>query len=190
MEKGKNIKNFKWCNIVLNILIIIFIMANVTGLYGVIANLPFETVVGKETQMVVFGNSMKVKMIIGMILSLVVCAYPLIGLKKIIKSINKKDIFYNENIKILKNSTIAMGTYVLLKSLDMITSVKVDVMNFSKSIVVVDVGSDIGELTSTGFGLTFDLNLLYLISVVIFIVVLIEIIKAGKILKEENDLMI
>ncbi|MGG7177308.1 hypothetical protein ACQPU1_06950 [Clostridium paraputrificum] len=62
-------------------------------------------------------------------------------------------------------------------------------MSFEQSIVIGKVGT-IPELSMSGFGFNFSFDSVYSISIILFIIVLIEIIKLGKVLKEENELRI
>lgn len=186
-KKGK----LYWCRIVLNSLMAFISLLNLVGIYLLISNPPHDVRVNEEVVTVVLSNSTRIIMILTTILAYGLMIYPLISLRRIISSIGGEEVFSINNVKRLTTSAIAMGIYILLNVFKLIDyEGQLSLMSFSRTMVAHNVNGGIPELTSTNFGLIFNLNTVYLIAIVIFIVVLIQIIKIGNDIREENALTI
>lgn len=191
--KEKRIKKLKICNGFFTAIIMFLLLFNVVSVFSIIMNIPFEYVVpgSSEVQEVVFSMSNRVFLIVGGVISIGLILYPLVSIKKIIIDLNKNEIFTDKNINRLTNSGMFFMIYILLSSINMMPTMRgtIDIMKTKSSISLIGNGP-INELLVKGFGFTFNFELLYILSLALFIIVLVEIIKVGKLIKDESDLTI
>ena len=177
--------------IILNLLIIFIILSNAMEIYFIVSDVPKEIVVNGEEIIAVFGRFSKFVFSLSSILAMILMIYPLFSLKKIMCSIDNEEVFNNGNINRLKRSAISMGVYVLLKVFNLIDlGGKLSILLAENSTVLYGVNSKVPEVSIFKFGVTFNMETIYFISIIVFITILIQVIKIGKNIKEENDLTI
>ena len=174
--------------IILNLLIIFIILSNAMEIYFIVSDVPKEIVVNGEEIIAVFGRFSKFVFSLSSILAMILMIYPLFSLKKIICSIDNEEVFNNGNIN---RSAISMGVYVLLKVFNLIDlGGKLSILLAENTTVLYGVNSKVPEVSIFKFGVTFNMETIYFISIIVFITILIQVIKIGKNIKEENDLTI
>ena len=154
-------------------------------------DVPKEIVVNSEEIIAVFSRFSKFIFSLSSILAMILMIYPLFSLKKIIYSLDNEEVFNNENINRLKRSAITMGGYVLLKIFNLIDlGGELSILLAENSTVLYGVNSKVPEVSIFKVGFIFNMETIYFISIIVFITILIQVIKIGKNIKEENDLTI
>jgi len=175
-KKLKVIKNVLIVNVVLMFVVGIFYI------FRVIDNEPFLY----EGRQVVLATGMQIKMIMAILVSLVTIICPLRLMIKFTGNIRKFKVFHKDNIKIMERVAIYLGLYGFLS----LIGVTINTEGSASVTRAIITESAIGELDISKFGINLSLEVFAIISVVSIIIAMIEIIKNGIEIQQENDLTV
>lgn len=159
--------------------IVIMLLGGIYGLFTIVHNEPFN----HNGEMLIMSTSMQIKATIGLLLGLSTIVYALYLTIKLINNISVTKLFHSDNIKLMEKAAFSIGIYGLTSALGISSDFAVNA-GFLKEIIAN------GTLSTSGISLNFSINVLAIISIVSIIVTMVELIKDGIRLKEENDLTV
>lgn len=175
----------KKLNIVKNALMMEIILMLAAGAYSiwiVINNKPFLY----EGSQVVLASVLQIKYIIAMVLYMAIIIWPLRLMIKFVCNIGKFKIFHKANIRIMKRIAISLGLYGLFS----LIGGSVNKLAFLSVTHTTTVITDLNTLDISGFGIDVSVDVLAIISAISIIIAMIEVIKIGIKIQEENQLTV
>lgn len=171
--------NLKTLKIGLMVDIIMMVVFTIYAIWAILHNHEFSY----NNEMVILSTSLQVKNIIALILTSATVLYPLYLMIKLIKNIENTKVFNKENIKIMEKIGFYLAIFVILSILGFSLNGELNV-KVAKEVIMA------GKLDIWGFNLNFSVITVAILSVVSIIIAMVEVLKEGLNLKEENDLTV